>query len=184
MEIKNETSKLAYVNALAVLITYFSLCLCPSLPVSLSLSFFLSLCLTMSMLPPSLSLPLSLPPPSLSPTFLSLFLSSLSTSLCLSLPLSLSTSLSLCLSLFIPLCLYVSLSPSVCVCVCVCVCVSSSRPLWDPREHCERSGDRRELWLPGHSGVPVFTGIQADRLLGEDLSPGQPVVRTTSCVHT
>lgn len=65
----------------------------------------------------------------------------------------------------------------------VCL-LSFSRSLWNPRGHCERPGDRRELWLPGYGRVSVSARLSTDRLISSHLSPRQPVVWTAARLHT
>lgn len=74
--------------------------------------------------------------------------------------------------------------PSVCVCVCMVLFLFCSWSLRHPGGHRQRPSDRGELWLPRHGGVPVPSRLSTDRLFGSHLSPGQPVVRAASHLHT
>lgn len=63
------------------------------------------------------------------------------------------------------------------------VSLSFSRSLWNPRGHCERPGDRGELRIPWYGCVSVSARLSANRLIGSDLSPRQPVVWTAACLY-
>lgn len=61
--------------------------------------------------------------------------------------------------------------------------VSFSWSLWNPRRHCERTSDWRELWIPWYSRVSVSARLSANRLICSNLSPRQPVVWTAPCLY-